>query len=186
VRDGSPSGARRWAFDSGSTRSATARPRAAGTRPLIFAIIKPPSSSSSLISSTRCKNGAVQGFQGRSRSSSDPYGPASACFDRRACLRDPSRCCPRPPGVRKQSAWPQTVLHAGQSTTATSQNLAAPRLETCFGKRTIKIQGPATPSIALMPRSSASTIQLQDGREAPEFTANTVASSEFQNVGRTS
>ncbi len=33
VRDGSPSGARRWAFDSGSTRSATARPRAAGTRP---------------------------------------------------------------------------------------------------------------------------------------------------------
>ena len=33
MRDGSPSGARRWAFDSGSTRSATARPRAAGTRP---------------------------------------------------------------------------------------------------------------------------------------------------------
>ena len=33
VRDGSPTGARRWAFDSGSTRSATARPRAAGTRP---------------------------------------------------------------------------------------------------------------------------------------------------------
>ena len=30
VRDGSPSGARRWAFDSGSTRSATALPRAAG------------------------------------------------------------------------------------------------------------------------------------------------------------
>ena len=28
-----PEGARRWAFDSGSTRSATARPRAAGTRP---------------------------------------------------------------------------------------------------------------------------------------------------------
>ena len=26
-------GSRRWAFDSGSTRSATARPRAAGTRP---------------------------------------------------------------------------------------------------------------------------------------------------------
>ena len=33
LRDGSPTGARRWAFDSGSTRSATARPRAAGTRP---------------------------------------------------------------------------------------------------------------------------------------------------------
>jgi len=33
VRDGSPSGSTRWAFDSGSTRSATARPRAAGTRP---------------------------------------------------------------------------------------------------------------------------------------------------------
>ena len=33
VRDGSPTGARRWAFDSGSTRSATARPRAAGARP---------------------------------------------------------------------------------------------------------------------------------------------------------
>ena len=33
VRDGSPTGARRWAFDSGSTRSATARPRTAGTRP---------------------------------------------------------------------------------------------------------------------------------------------------------
>ena len=33
VRDGRPSGARRWAFDSGSTRSATARPREAGTRP---------------------------------------------------------------------------------------------------------------------------------------------------------
>ena len=28
-----PERARRWAFDSGSTRSATARPRAAGTRP---------------------------------------------------------------------------------------------------------------------------------------------------------
>ena len=33
VRDGRPSGARRWAFDSGSTGSATARLRAAGTRP---------------------------------------------------------------------------------------------------------------------------------------------------------
>ena len=33
VRDGRPSGARRWAFDSGSTRSATARPCEAGTRP---------------------------------------------------------------------------------------------------------------------------------------------------------
>ena len=33
VRDGNPSGSTRWAFDSGSTRSATARPRAAGTRP---------------------------------------------------------------------------------------------------------------------------------------------------------
>ena len=34
---GGPSGARRWAFDSGSTRSATARPRAAGTRPMCSA-----------------------------------------------------------------------------------------------------------------------------------------------------
>ncbi len=34
LREGwQPEGARRWAFDSGSTRSATARPRAAGTRP---------------------------------------------------------------------------------------------------------------------------------------------------------
>jgi hypothetical protein len=33
VRDGSPTGARRRASASGSTRSATARPRAAGTRP---------------------------------------------------------------------------------------------------------------------------------------------------------
>lgn len=33
VRDGSRAGARRWAFDSGSTRCATARPCATGTRP---------------------------------------------------------------------------------------------------------------------------------------------------------
>ena len=35
MRDGRPSGARRGAFDSGSTRCATARPRAAGTRPAV-------------------------------------------------------------------------------------------------------------------------------------------------------
>jgi hypothetical protein len=34
VREVSPNGARRWAFDSGSTRSATARPHAAGTPPV--------------------------------------------------------------------------------------------------------------------------------------------------------
>ena len=40
VRDGRPSGARRWAFDSGSTRSATARPRRVGTRPIPCLLFK--------------------------------------------------------------------------------------------------------------------------------------------------
>ncbi len=40
VRDGSPSGTRRWALDSGSTRSATARPRASGDTPTKSAPLK--------------------------------------------------------------------------------------------------------------------------------------------------
>ena len=42
VRDGCPAGARRWAIDSSSTRNATARPRAAGSRPChLYARLQP-------------------------------------------------------------------------------------------------------------------------------------------------
>ena len=104
VRDGSPSGARRWAFDSGSTRSAKARPRAAGRRP----VPPGPGIGSNTTSTERIASSAP--------SHSTSLNPARCCAtfdDTRDAPLDSDR---RPPPARS-AAWPtvhRTELRRGR------------------------------------------------------------------------